>query len=84
MIRGLLLTRLRRNVWINHICLRLHDLWGPFKYGRYRTKYDSTVVNGCARGTHAERTHMNPYVAADSYLNGQGHNRKRDEKEGTW
>ena len=50
MIRGLLFTRSRSNVWINHICLRLHDLRGPFKYGRYRTEYDSTVVNGYARG----------------------------------
>ena len=35
---------------LNHLCLRLHDLRGPFKYEQDRTEYDSTVVNGYARG----------------------------------
>ena len=38
------------NDWLNHICSQLHDLRGPFKYERDHTEYDSTVVNGYARG----------------------------------
>ena len=49
-LHGILIFEFQRAPFSNNLLMdRL-----PFKYGRYRTEYDSTVVNGYARGTHVD------------------------------